>query len=559
MIPSLSSSIVRRTLGLCVLSACAASLALAQGTPIARIVKEGNKVTLMVDGKPFIMLGGQVGNFTAFPDRMERAWPIFKAMNLNTVEYPVYWNVIEPEEGKFDFTAFDQILRGLRAQGLRAVLLWFGTWKNGAMDWSPNWVKSNPTRFPRVIDSGGHPIRVLSPHAPANLDADRKAYTTMMKHLREVDEADRTVIMIQTENEPGLLGSSRDFSPEATRQFNGPVPAALVSALKKKPGTWKEVFGDRLADESFSAYSVATYINEVARAGKEIYPLPAYVNAWQGGSLPAQANLPLGGESTQDPNQPDRFDRPGETYPSGGAVTHMLDLWKAAAHDIDLLAPDIYHQSPIIYRQILAAYHRSDNPLFVPETGRGIAARALFWALADHSAIGFSPYGVEGGARGSEPNPDFAAVGDGFRLIRSAIPLIVELQGTDKLKAVAEEEEIPSRLLYFDRYDLLVRFRPPAGPGSQAAQTARGLGRALVCELGPDEFLVLGFDAAVEFKPAMGSAFTAAQLLQVEYGTYENSQWKATERGSTSQSDYALPTVRLPSQGAMIRVRLMRY
>jgi len=192
-----------RALGLCGLLACAASLALAQSKPIPQLVKQGDKFTFMVDGKPFIMLGGQVGNFTGFPDRMESAWPAFKAMNLNTVEYPVYWNVIEPVEGKFDFSGFDQILRGLRGQGLRAVILWFGTWKNGAMDWAPNWVKADPKRFPRVLDSGGKPIRVLSPMSSANLEADKKAYSAMMTHLRQIDEADRTVIMVQVENEPG--------------------------------------------------------------------------------------------------------------------------------------------------------------------------------------------------------------------------------------------------------------------------------------------------------------------------------------------------------------------
>lgn len=533
---------LQRTIRLALVLAGVVSFAFAQAKPIPQLIKNGDKYTFLVDGKPFLILGAQVGNFSAFPDLMERAWPRFKAMNANTVEYPVYWNVIEAEEGRFDFTEFDQILRSTRAQGLRAVLLWFGTWKNGAMDWAPNWVKSNPARFPRVIDSGGHPIRVLSPNVPANVEADRKAYTTMIKHLREVDEADRTVIMMQVENEPGLLGSVRDFSPPATAQFNGPVPPALVSALKKKPGNWKEVFGNRLADESFAAYSVATYINEVARAGKQIYPLPTYVNVWQGG------------DGTHD--QTDRFDRPGDTWPSGGAVTHMLDLWKAVAHDIDILSPDNYHQSPIVYRQIISAYRRPDNPLFIPETGGRIAPRALFYALGDYSAIGFSPFGIDG-ARGPE---EFAAVGNGYRLIASALPVIAELQGTEKLKAVTEEEAIPSRLMYFDRYDLLIRFRP-TGRDYQAAQAgSEPSGRALVCELGPDEFLVMGFDAAVEFRPAMGSGYTAAQLLQVEYGAYENGAWRpAPERGSTSQGDYAPPAVRLPSQGALIRVKLMRY
>jgi len=219
-----------------------------------------------VDGKPFLSLGGQVGNFSAYPARMEAAWPAFKAMNLNTVEYPVYWNEIEPEEGKFDFADFDRILQGLRSQGFRADLLWFGTWKNGAMDWTPNWVKTDPKRFPRVINAGGKPTRSLSPLSKANLDADRKAYSAMMKHLREIDEADRTVIMVQVENEPGALASVRDFSPESNKLFNGPAPAQLVTALKKKPGTWKEAFG-RIADEAFQTYYLSGYINEVAKAG----------------------------------------------------------------------------------------------------------------------------------------------------------------------------------------------------------------------------------------------------------------------------------------------------
>ncbi len=319
-----------RAASLALALAVAASSALAQGKPIAQLVKNGEKFALHVDGKPFIMMGGQVGNFSAFPDEMESAWPKLRAMNANTVEYPVYWNVIEPEEGRFDFAGFDAILRGARAQGLRVMLLWFGTWKNGAMDWSPNWVKSNPTRFPRVLDYGGKPIRVLSPHSKATLEADKRAYSAMMRHLRETDEAERTVIMAQVENEPGSLGSVRDYSPEAGTLFNGPVPASLVTALKKRPGTWKEVFG-RVAEEAFDAYYVSSYINEVARDGKEIYPLPTLVNVWNGG-YGSNDNF-------------DRFDRPGETYPSGGAVSHMLDLWKATAPEINVIASDSHRQS----------------------------------------------------------------------------------------------------------------------------------------------------------------------------------------------------------------------
>jgi len=148
MTPS-TGVLLRKITRLALFLAAAVCLALGQGKPIPQLVKQHGKFTFMVDGKPFLILGGQVVNDSAFPDRMERAWPKLKAMNCNTVEYPVYWNEIEREEGQFDFRDFDQILRRARAQGFRVVMLWFGTWKNGAMDWAPNWVKSDLTRFPR--------------------------------------------------------------------------------------------------------------------------------------------------------------------------------------------------------------------------------------------------------------------------------------------------------------------------------------------------------------------------------------------------------------------------
>jgi hypothetical protein len=417
------------------------------------------------------------------------------------------------------------------------------------MDWAPNWVKSDPKRFPRVIDSGGKPTRSLSPVSKVNLDADRKAYSAMMKHLREIDEADRTVIMVQVENEPGSLASVRDFSPESNKLFNGPAPAQLVTALKKKSGTWKEAFG-RIADEAFQAYYLSSYINEVAKAGKQIYPLPTYVNVWNGGY------------GTNDNFE--RFDRPGETYPSGGAVSHMLDLWKANAPDVDMIASDNYHQNPITYLKILSNYTRPDNPLLIIETGSGIAARAFFYAVADYSAIGFGPFGVDG-APGAALRPDMAAVAADFRVVQSAIPVITELQGTGKLQAAVEETGTGARNLIFSNYDALVRFRPPgrqpAGSVGAAPAAAPGepSGRVLIAELAPDEFLIMGFDSTVEFRPVQGSDYTASQLLSNEEGVYENGVWKRTVLGTTSQGDYSGPTVRLSAQGGMIRVKLIRY
>jgi hypothetical protein len=531
----------------CILATvCLAPLLRAQpaGDNLPRLKKQGKIIQLIVDSKPFIILGGQVGNPTGFPDRMERAWPKFKALNANTIEFPIYWEQIEPQEGKFDFSGVDQIIRGLRSQGLRAVPLWFGTYKNGAMDYTPTWVKSDPKRFPRVLNYGGKPIRVLSPHGEATKDADRKAYAEFMRHLREIDGSDHTVIMMQVENESGILGSVRDYSAEATKLFNGQVPEKLVTALKKQPGTWKEVFGVR-GEEMFTGYYLSSYINEVARAGKQVYPIPAYVNVW------------MGGEGTND--RFTEFDRPGDSYPSGGPQSHMIDLWKAMAPDIDVIGPDIYHQSSIIYQTILSRYHRADNPLFVVETGGGIAfARYFFYALADHSAIGFTPYGFDSGP-GTELSPQFADIAASFRVVRSALPAIADLQAAGKLKAAVEEDFIPGRMLYFDGYDILVRFRPPVRrSGQPLASSGPSVpsGRVLVGQLGPDEFLIAGFDAALDFKPPMGSGLTDVQFLRVEEGIYENGQWKPT---LLRNGDFTSAGLRFPSGGVLIQAKLMRY
>ena len=334
---ALGRSTSQRAIGLCGLLACAASLALAQGKPIPQLAKKGDKFTFMVDGKPFIMLGrpgGQLQRATRIawsaPGRLPGHEPEHRRVSRST------GTSSSRRRASSTSPVSTRSSRGLRAQGLRAVLLWFGTWKNGAMDWSPNWVKADPRRFPRVLDCGGKPIRVLSPHSRANLEADKKAYIAMMKHLREMDEADRTVIMVQVENEPGSLGSVRDFSPESNKLFAGAAPAKLVAALKKKPGTWKEVFG-READEAFNAYYVSG-LHQRSGAGRKAESIRCRPMSTCGTA--ATAPTTTGSASTV----------PARSYPSGGAVAHMLDLWKANApgHRRDRIGhlPPVAHHLP---------------------------------------------------------------------------------------------------------------------------------------------------------------------------------------------------------------------
>jgi hypothetical protein len=538
--------------------AAAASFALAQGKPIPQLVRNGAKYTFLVDGKPFLMLGGQVDNFSAWlpgppfrniepvQDEIAKVLPGFKSYNANTVEFPVHWGYIEPKEGEFDFAAFDQIVRNIRAHGLRAVVLWFGTWKGGDVTFQPEWVRSNPARFPKALDEDGKALRTLSPHGAATLEADRKAFAALMKHIREIDENERTVILVQVENEAGLLGSARDHSPEANKLFNDTVPEQFAAALKKKPGTWAQVFGLQFADEAFTTYYMAKYINSVAQAGKDAYPLPLCLNVW------------IGGPGTN------AFDRPGESYPSGGGQAHTLDFWKATAPAIDVIAPDIYDRSAVVYRKLLSDYARPDNPLLLVETGEGKEfARYCLMAIGEFSAIGVAQFGVGIKEYGRTPDgefgPQFADMAANFRLLGNAAAVIAELQGTRKLQSAVEEEAIARRLLSFDRYDVLVRFPPAMGrqPGwGEPRPPAIPSGRVLLAQVQPDEFLIIGFDSTIDFRPPVTSGHKEGRYVQIEEGLYKDGVWTPAKYQPGVSAKSPARGLTLPKEGAMLRVKL---
>ena len=442
-----------------------------------------------------------------------------------------------PEEGHFQFETYDNIIRLAREHNLRLIMLWFGTWKNGTMDYAPDWVKTDTKRFPRMIDGGGNPVRVLTPLSEANLDADRQAFSMVMRHLKEIDGERHTVIMVQVQNEPGSLFTDRDHSPEANRKLNGPVPDSLLEALHKNPGAWTQAFGPE-ADEAFAAYYVSRYVNAVAAAGKKEYALPVYTNVW----LREQKN----------------FMRPGEAYPSGGATLNMLDLWKAMTPSLDAIAPDNYVLDYMNYRRVLAGYHRKDNPLLVPETGGPRFASNIFYALGDFDALGYAPFGLDRQVEGGKVSDLAKPFAEDCRLLGPAIPLITELQGTGKLHSAVEEQYLTDRLIHSSKFDVLVQFGTlhPEYGGTFGTQTPGMTGRALVAELAPDEFVVLGFDASVRFQPVRGSVEHSAQFVRVEEGTFIDGQWKTTRVLNGDQTFFA---VRLPSQGTTLRLKLMAY
>ena len=535
----------RRTAGM-VLALSAVGLS-ARATELPRLEHANGRYTLMVDGRPYFPLGAQVGNSSGWPERLKDLWPKAEALHLNTLEVPVYWEQMEPREGAFDDTVVEDVVQQARAHHVRLVLSWFGTWKNGKMHYVPDWVKQDTQRFPRMLTRSGQKIDVLSANSDANLNADRKAFVHLMGVLKRVDGDQHTVIMVQVENEAGALGSVRDFSPAAQKQFESAVPEGLVKALGKKPGRWKQVFGDD-ADETFQAWSVAHYINQIAAAGKQEMALPMYVNNW----LKSPRGYPV-------------LTIPGEDYPSGGPTSNMLAVWKAAAPAIDILAPDIYVPNTERYRDVMEQFKRPDNPLFIPETqgfghfpGSQGAARNLFLAIGA-GTIGFAPFGIDNFALvGADGKPDYEQVGlaQNYELLAPIADELAALQFAGKVKTAAEEPGLEQIELTFGRWSALVSFPPEytasADTGGLSPTAALHMGRVMVAQLGPDEFLVAGIDARVNFRLTPPAA-AQAQLLTVEQGTYDGTTWKRSRLWNGDETDAGL---NFKAPGSVVRVKL---
>lgn len=488
-------------------------------TDLPHLRKTGAVTQLIVDGKPFVMLAGELHNSSASStEYMAPIWPKLAAMNLNTVIGTVSWELVEPEEGKFDFRLVDDQIRDARRHNMKLVLIWFATWKNANASYTPMWVKTDLKRFPRVQSKDGTNQDSLTPLGEATLAADSKAFRALMRHIREVD-TEHTVIMMQVQNEAGLLGDSRDRSPLAEKAWNSPVPSELMAYLQKNKGqllpevsevwgaqgfrssgTWPQVFGTSPhAEEIFMAWHVARYIGKVAEAGKAEHPIPMYANAWL---VQNEKQLPGG-------------------YPSGGPVSRVMDIWRAAAPQIDLLAPDIYLPD---FKGVCASYARSGNPLFIPEARASVPN--LLWAIGRHAALGYSPFGIE------SLNQDHP-LGQAYQVLGGMIPILTRYLPEGKVTAVMEDGE-RTETLSFGGYRMTITYgglrRPGAPQAPQPAQPAgpqqapAPSGYGLIIQTGPDEFLFVGTGLSITFA-ADSPGPKIARIGTVDEGRFERGIW----------------------------------
>ena len=550
--------------------ACSLAFAASQGTSSAAsspsepdipfLRKQGTATQLVVDHKPFLMLAGELLNNSATSvEYMKPLWPKLADAKFNTILAGVSWAQIEPAEGKFDFSVLDGVIRDARNSHLHLVLLWFGTWKNGLSSYPPDWVKKDFQRFPRVQIVGdktpwpvfGGPrtnftgslsIELFSTFGTATRDADARAFAALMRHVKEVDGANHTVVMIQVENETGLQGDTRDRSPAAVKAFDGPVPkelmdylqahkATLIPALSKvweaagfkTSGTWAEVFGNvRAADEIFMAWSFARYIERVVEAGKAEYPIPMVTNCPQDGFGRAPAPLKGGGQS-------------------GGAMPDAFDVWRAGAPKIDMFGADIYSTDFVGF---CTKYAQSGNPLFIPETRYNMEAKAMY-AFGRYDAVGLSLMGVE---RPAAFDPDMVR---GYEMISQLAPLISKHQGDGTMTAVWLNPNDPPQKVQLGNYTLEVArlgggraAAPPAAaaagrgaapaPGRGAAQAAGpstppAASAAIFIAVGPDEYYAAGTDVSVSFTPNTPGPEHAG-IGTVEEGTFVNGHWVANRQ-----------------------------
>lgn len=467
-----------------------------------RLVKKGLRSQIEVKGEPMLILGGELSNSAATStDDIDSLMPRLAKMGLNTVLVPAQWDLIEPEEGKFDFLTIDETIKEARKYGMKVVFLWFGAWKNSMSCYAPMWFKRDISRFPRAMTANGKPLEIASAFSEEAFRSDNRAFGELIRHIRDVDAKENTVIMIQVENEIGMLEAARDHSPLAEKAWGGYVPDDVRKAMKWEKGTWKAVVGsDLYGEEKFQAYYYAKYVERLAKTARSIYDIPLYVNAAMNS----------------------RGRKPGE-YPSAGPLAHLADIWKVAAPSIDILAPDIYDTG---FKSWASQYDMGNkNPLFIPESRccENSGVRALY-VFGEHEAIGFSPFAID-----QSTQNDCLEVTRAYTLLKNICPILLKNRGKNNIRGMLFDKEDKEAVFHWDNMTITGRhyFTLPWDPRATDGSKWRE-GGGIIIRLAENDYLIAGSGIVVTFQ-------SDTEVKQVEKTTLGEDGF--VDNGSSSVSN----------------------
>lgn len=517
--------------------------------------------TLFVKEEPFVILGGEIHNSSSSDvTYMEKVvWPNLKNMGMNSVLVPIYWECIEPEKDCFDFSMVDYLLEQARQENMKLVLLWFGLWKNAESMYVPEWMKRDKETYFSCRTYNGEPMTAISPFCQEAVQRDKYAFCQLMSYLKMQDGEKQTVIMVQVENEIGLLGTERDYSQTAQNIFKKDIPRQIAKSFAVR-GSWQEAFGEN-AGEYFMAWGFAKAVEDIASAGQKIYNIPMYVNAWL-----------------------EQFPWRAGTYPSGGPIMKMAKIWKQTAPSLFTLAPDIYVST---VPNVMDEYTKTDNPLFIPEVRKdAVAATYAMYAVFGCHGIGFCPFGIEElqmdpakidkipievmVALNIDPSA-FEIEGSAiylkrsYELIRQLLPLYYELRNKEYLSDenmkhlsdtlskqgvtqayVRKDSRELGTLLHFNDYDVKVKYgrkepyKPEAG--------------GVIFQTGADEFIIAGMVSTIEFLSKLGRN-EKIEIIRLEEGEWKEGRW---QRQRILNGDEKM-CIELKDMPAMYRVELLRY